>query len=60
MQFRLRLGLTTEQFALDIGSSPSFVRKLEDGVLDVDFETLEKCAHAFNLELSDLSPEACS
>ncbi|MBX9691183.1 MAG: helix-turn-helix transcriptional regulator, partial [Cyanobacteria bacterium] len=58
MQFRLRLGLSPEQFASDIGTSPSFIRKLEDGVIDADYETLELCAHAFNMELSEmLSPE---
>ncbi|MBX9695029.1 MAG: hypothetical protein K2Z81_21775 [Cyanobacteria bacterium] len=53
-QFRQICGLSRKEFANDIGTSPSFVPMLEWGLVDSDICTLERCALAFNMKLSDL------
>ena len=53
-RLRLTLGVTPREFADDVGLSPAFVIRLEHGLVDCDIRTLEKCARALNMELSEI------
>jgi transcriptional regulator with XRE-family HTH domain len=53
-EFRLALGLSPIEFGDDIGKNQYYVLQLEDGKIDIDLLTLEKCAKALGLEISEL------
>ncbi|MBX9693422.1 MAG: helix-turn-helix domain-containing protein [Cyanobacteria bacterium] len=53
-RMRLSLGLSPADFSEDIGSSTSFIIRLEEGTVDADLRTLERCANALGIELSSL------
>jgi transcriptional regulator with XRE-family HTH domain len=54
-QLRLEQGITPSEFAEDICRIPSFVRRLENGLVDdLDLITLEKCAKALHVDVDIL------
>lgn len=53
-QFRLAAGLSPREFAEDIGTSPSFVIRMEAGQVDIDMRLLIRCAEALHTEPADL------
>ncbi len=53
-QLRLSLGLSPGDLSEYMGCSTSFVIRLEEGTVDADLRTLEKCSTALGVELSYL------
>lgn len=53
-QLRLAMGLTPKEFADDIGKERSFLLALEEGAVEVDLTTIERCASTLGLEISGL------
>jgi transcriptional regulator with XRE-family HTH domain len=53
-QFRLAASLSPKEFGDDIGQNQYYVLQLEDGTIDVDLLTLEKCADVLGTDISEL------
>lgn len=53
-EFRLALGLSPKEFGDEIGHDQWYVMQLEDGTVEVDLATLEKCANTFGMRISEL------
>lgn len=58
-QFRLAAGLSPKEFGDDIGKNQYYVLQLEDGQVDVDILTVEKCAEVFGIEIGELFLPGC-
>jgi Helix-turn-helix. len=53
-QFRLALGFSTETLAEEIGITTSRLAKIEEGSQEIDVRTLQSCANALDMQLSEL------
>lgn len=53
-QFRLAAGLSPKEFGDDIGKDQFYVLQLEEGNVDADILTIDKCAKALGVEIEEL------
>lgn len=53
-QFRLALGFSTETLAEEIGITTSRLAKIEEGAQEIDVRTLQACATALDMQLTEL------